>query len=362
MTVPLTRDRLMPAPQMRGADLRQTGLDPNYWYPVCRSKDVKSGIPKPVTFAGEPIVLVRCQSGKLFALEDRCAHRQVPLHAGVVRGEALQCGYHGWTYGADGRCLAVPYLAQGVPMPKGVKSYPAREAYGYVFIIPGSAKADDVPFPAVPAFGDARYKTRHLDRRVDCHYSFMHENLMDMNHQFLHRRLMGRIRTTVLGFRTSETTVEADYSFKRTAGGKPIGERFIIGVHKGQDLMTITTDYPYQTLRYWPAGAKAPALDLWTVYIPLDRAQRTNHTFGLMSIMRPKKAPWLINMMWPFIVWFTDGIFAEDRAIVEMEQRAHDNQGADWNQELFPAIRALKELLQTRGVPPAEDIRPDSPG
>jgi phenylpropionate dioxygenase-like ring-hydroxylating dioxygenase large terminal subunit len=31
-----------------------------------------------VAFAGEPIVLVRAESSKVFALEDRCAHRQFP--------------------------------------------------------------------------------------------------------------------------------------------------------------------------------------------------------------------------------------------------------------------------------------------
>ena len=356
MTAPLTLDRLHPALQQHSADLRQTGLDPNYWYPMCRSAEVKTGIPKPVAFAGDPIVLVRCASGKLFALEDRCAHRQVPLHAGVVRGEALQCGYHGWTYGTDGRCLAVPYLTQSASLPTGVRSYPVCEAYGYVFIIPGTVKIGDVKFPVIPAFDDGRYKTRYLDRRVDCHYSFMHENLMDMNHQFLHRRLMGRIRTSFLGVRAEADKVEADYTFMRTGGDQPIGERFIIGTFDGPDRMTIATEYPYQTLRYWPPGAEEPALDLWTVYVPLDRAQRSNQTFGLISIRRPERMPWLINLMWPFIVWFTNGIFAEDRAIVEMEQKAHDSQGADWNQEIFPAIRALKELLRQRGVPLAADI------
>jgi phenylpropionate dioxygenase-like ring-hydroxylating dioxygenase large terminal subunit len=357
MTAPLTRDRFKDASQpqdadLKPADLRRTGLNPDYWYPICRSDEVKAGLPKPVSFAGEPIVLVRGKSGVVFALEDRCAHRQVPLHKGVVRGDGLQCGYHGWTYGADGRCLAVPYLAENASMPRGVKSYPAREAYGYVFIFPGSAKAEQVPFPNIPAVDDPRYKTRHLYRQVDCHYSFMHENLMDMNHQFLHRRLMGRIRTTFLGYRASERMVEAEYSFKRTGGSKPIGERFIIGMSKGQDRMTITTDYPYQTLRYWPpAGGPEPALDLWNVYVPIDREQRRNRTFGFNSIRRPPKAPWLINLMWPAILWFTGGIFAEDRAIVELEQKAHDAQGTDWNQEIFPAIRALKELLLARGVP-----------
>ena len=33
-----------------------------------------------------------------------------------------------------------------------------------------------------------------------------------------------------------------------------------------------------------------------------------------------------------------------------MEQAAHDAQGADWNQEVFPPIRKLRELLRECGV------------
>jgi hypothetical protein len=36
---------------------------------------------------------------------------------------------------------------------------------------------------------------------------------------------------------------------------------------------------------------------------------------------------------------------------VEQEQIAHDKQGADWNQEVFPPIRALRGLLGRRGKP-----------
>jgi hypothetical protein len=104
-----------------------------------------------------------------------------------------------------------------------------------------------------------------------------------------------------------------------------------------------------------------PSLDLWNVYVPVDRAQGENHTFGLMMIRRPP-TPGLIHLLWPIIAWFTDGIFAEDRRIVEEEQKAFERQGADWNQEVSPAIVALKDLLTERGVPlPEASAGPDRP-
>ncbi len=82
-------------------DLRRVGAHPDYWYPLAWSDELKIGQGLGRRFAGEPIVLYRGKSGQVFALEDRCAHRQVPLHLGVVSGDEIKCHYHGWTYCAD---------------------------------------------------------------------------------------------------------------------------------------------------------------------------------------------------------------------------------------------------------------------
>ncbi len=362
MAIALAGDFSAERQEPKRQDIRRTGSHPDFWYPVARSKNLRRNKTLGVQFAGEPIVLARGEDGICFALEDRCAHRQVPLHHGVVCPKGLRCGYHGWTYDASGQCVSIPYLRDndGCKRPNGVRSYPCREAYGLIFIFPGDpTKAETTPFPDIPNHGNPKYKIRYLDRQVACHYSFMHENLMDMNHQFLHRRLMGGIKTIYLGKRGGENWVEADYSFGRTSGKQNWGEWFIIGKRDGKkarerrDLMTIRTEYPYQKLRFWTEGtegSETPALDLWNVYIPVDKEQRINHTFGMIMVHRPP-IPGLINLLWPFITWFTEGIFKEDRWIVELEQKAHDAQGSDWNQEIFPIILDLRDLLVRGGVP-----------
>jgi len=113
--------------------------------------------------------------------------------------------------------------------------------------------------------------------------------------------------------------------------------------------MPIRTDYPYQNLRVWVCGGD-PVLDVWLGYTPLDAQQRTNRTFGYLSVKKPR-IPGLIHAAWPFIHWFTEGIFAQDKHIVEQEQKAHDAQGADWNNEVFPPIRDLRAVLARCGVP-----------
>jgi phenylpropionate dioxygenase-like ring-hydroxylating dioxygenase large terminal subunit len=233
------------------ADLRRIGANPDYWYPLAWSDEVKTGKTVGRQFAGEPIVLYRGKSGKVFALEDRCAHRQVPLRLGVVQDDQLKCGYHGWTYDCSGRCVDVPYLGKE-RLPNGVRGYPVQEIDGLIFAFMGNPALAETRAPAALGSAlDRRYKTRRLNREVACHFSFMQENLMDMNHQFLHRRQMGGIKAHCLARRSGENWAEVDYTFSRPQGMGPIGEAAILGTirpkqggdHK--DLMTIRSGYPY---------------------------------------------------------------------------------------------------------------------
>src|ERR1700761_6988913 len=74
-------------------DLRRVAIHPDHWYPLAWSHEVKRGKTYGTTFGGEPVVLYRTESDVVHALEDRCAHRQVPLHMGVVDGDGIRCGY-----------------------------------------------------------------------------------------------------------------------------------------------------------------------------------------------------------------------------------------------------------------------------
>src|SRR6267154_401970 len=124
-------------------DLRRVDAHPDHWHPIAWADEIKAGKAIGRRFAGQPIVLFRGKAGQVFALEDRCAHRQVPLHLGVVSGDELKCHYHGWTYNRTGKCVNVPYLGAD-RLPTGVKSYPAREVDGLIFVFPGDpALAED---------------------------------------------------------------------------------------------------------------------------------------------------------------------------------------------------------------------------
>jgi choline monooxygenase len=57
---------------------------------------------------GEPVVLTRGEDGSLRAFSNVCRHRAGPVACGAGNRRSLRCGYHGWTYGLDGRLVATP--------------------------------------------------------------------------------------------------------------------------------------------------------------------------------------------------------------------------------------------------------------
>ncbi|MHB8469154.1 MAG: aromatic ring-hydroxylating oxygenase subunit alpha [Gaiellaceae bacterium] len=70
-------------------------------------------LPEPGTYcttrAGRtPVVVTRARDGELRAFLNVCRHRGFPVAEGRGRRESLQCPYHAWTYGLDGRLRAAP--------------------------------------------------------------------------------------------------------------------------------------------------------------------------------------------------------------------------------------------------------------
>ncbi|MCL2552542.1 MAG: aromatic ring-hydroxylating dioxygenase subunit alpha [Actinomycetia bacterium] len=340
----------------RPADLRRIGIDPDFWYPVAASASVPRNKVVAASFAGRRMAVFRTATGTVAALEDRCAHRQVPLSMGVVDGETLRCCYHAWAYRGNGHISQIPYLTRETARPpRGVRAYPTREAGGLVFVFPGDpARAAATPMPDFPRVRAGTHRVMRYSRTVRCHYSFMHENLLDMNHQFLHRGVLGKIRPDLLGYESGPGFVEARYRFTPGGGRKDRGAGLLsaegFGGSSSPDVLTIRTGYPYQTLELVPDGETEPAFSLWVAYVPVDAAQRTCHVHGMLMIRKPRFAA-ALTLAWPFIRRFTERVFAEDRMAVEAEQRAWDEQGEDRNHEIFPLILDLREMLRSSGVP-----------
>ena len=96
--------------------------------------------------AGEPIAVVRGKDGELRAFSNVCRHRAARVLDGAGNcGKAMRCPYHGWTYGLDGRLLAIPEKTGFPGFDKdanGLWPLSVGVAAGFVF---GSLAPDPVP-------------------------------------------------------------------------------------------------------------------------------------------------------------------------------------------------------------------------
>ena len=114
------------------------------------------------TICGEPIVFCRTGAGAVTAMSDRCVHRRFPLSEAPSRldGDQVVCGYHGFTYDADGACVAVPGQNR-VPRTARLSRYPVVEQDSFVWVWIGDpAMADPAADPAGAVAGLARLHHR----------------------------------------------------------------------------------------------------------------------------------------------------------------------------------------------------------
>ena len=132
----------------------------NFWYFTCASSHLKAGKMKPVTLADQSVLLGRTSLGEVFALRNLCPHRSTPLHHGSFDGKEVQCLYHGWKFGADGRCTHIPSLCGGQEHFGGnvrCWSYPCREAQGGIWVFIGNLPEEKLPpLPLVEGIGEVQ--------------------------------------------------------------------------------------------------------------------------------------------------------------------------------------------------------------
>lgn len=93
----------------RFLELETERLFSRFWQPVGRAEMVaRAGDFFTAEIAGEPLVITRSKDGSLRGFFNVCKHRAGPVASGKGNRSSLQCRYHGWTYGLDGRLLSAP--------------------------------------------------------------------------------------------------------------------------------------------------------------------------------------------------------------------------------------------------------------
>lgn len=189
----------------------------NTWYAAAESHEIDDGL-LARTICGEPVVLYRTGDGVPAALEDRCCHRHLPLSEGTLRGDIVQCGYHGLEFDASGVCVSVPGQSR-VPPGAGVRSFPVVERYRYIWLWTGEAeKADPDLIPDFHWNDDPGWVSNTGYFYVEGNYQLLVDNLLDLTHvQYVHA-------TTLGAEGVSDAPVET-----RRADGKVHIDRWIMG-------------------------------------------------------------------------------------------------------------------------------------
>ena len=118
------------------------------WTAVALSRDVPAGATRAIVLDGAERVAWRGGDGAIHLWEDRCPHRGMRLSFGFVRGETLNCLYHGWQYGVGSQCIRIPaHPDLAVPPSIRAKAFPVREAGGLIWT---RADDDEAAAPLAP--------------------------------------------------------------------------------------------------------------------------------------------------------------------------------------------------------------------
>jgi nitrite reductase (NADH) small subunit len=101
------------------------------------------------------VAIFRCGDGAVFAVEDRCPHRDGPLSQGIVYGHRVACPLHNWSVELEtGQAVA--------PDQGATRTYPLRVARGRIWLQAAALAAQDAALapPSCPTSSACSGRTR----------------------------------------------------------------------------------------------------------------------------------------------------------------------------------------------------------
>ena len=264
----------------------------DFWYLAMPGRALARGATRRAMLLGAPVLVGRATDGSVFALRDICPHRGIPLSYGSFDGREVTCCYHGWRFGTDGRCTAIPSLMpdQTVHLDRiGVDAYPCREVQGnlWIFVAEGDrSPARPWPDPPRVPLADDAVPQIAIDSVFPCGIDDTVYGLMDPTHAaFVHtswwwkkdaRRLRAkekRFEPAPFGWRMARHRLSAEHRMYRVLGGVPTTEiayslpgvrveHIEAGRHAAVSLTALTPLNARETVvhqaLYWTASWLAP--------------------------------------------------------------------------------------------------------
>jgi vanillate O-demethylase monooxygenase subunit len=165
----------------------------NQWYIAGFGQEVGQAL-LGRTFLNKRVVMFRDEAGTVRALAGVCPHRMMPMDAGKLKGDTLECAYHGLTFDTEGKCVAAPTSST---LPNcALASYPIREVGPLLWIWMGDpALAERTPLPEQESIGIGAegWHTELVDYyQLKARYLLLVDNLFDLSHiGFVHASILG---------------------------------------------------------------------------------------------------------------------------------------------------------------------------
>jgi phthalate 4,5-dioxygenase oxygenase subunit len=178
-----------------------------HWLPACMSEEVveRDGTPVRCRLLGEDLVVFRDTEGRLGVLDEHCPHRRASLAFGRNEECGLRCLYHGWKFDVAGNILDMACEPDGSRLKSGLKhkSYPVREAGGFVWVYMGAADSmRDFEPPAWAPTASTRISI--VKMHTACNWAQVLEGSIDSAHSSsLHSSVMPAM--AVEGAKATET-------------------------------------------------------------------------------------------------------------------------------------------------------------
>ena len=156
-----------------------------HWMPACMIEEVAEADGKPlrVRLLGEDLAVFRDTNGRIGILDDHCPHRGASLSLGRNEECGLRCLYHGWKMDVEGNVLEMSSEPAASKLVERVKhkSYPAREAGGFVWTYMGPP--EEMPEFEPPLFAPTEQTPVSIVKiHVGCNWAQILEGAIDSAH------------------------------------------------------------------------------------------------------------------------------------------------------------------------------------
>lgn len=177
----------------------------NAWYVAAWSEEISRDL-MTRTICEEHILLYRKENGDPVAIGNMCPHRFAPLNMGRLRGDDVQCGYHGMVFGETGKCVLNPHHGGKISPAMKVSAYPVAERHALIWLWMGEAeRADPALIPDFSCHTDPNFVNVHGVIEMAANYELITDNLLDLTHgEFVHDGLLSSEAITISKLETIE--------------------------------------------------------------------------------------------------------------------------------------------------------------